>query len=121
MKLWRNVGRGTAARPRPLGHWLALRLRQPGGNRDAVGAWIEVRVGDRMLRREVTVGGGHASGQLGWLHFGLGSSSEALVRVQWPQGAWGPWVRVAANQFAYLERGTDGGADVAVPWQHPRP
>lgn len=121
VKLWRNVGRGTAARPRALGHWLALRLRQSRGNRDAVGAWVEVKIGDRTLRREVTVGGGHAGGQLGWLHFGLGSSREALVRVQWPQGAWGPWVRVAANQFAYLERGTDGGTDVAVPWQPPRP
>ncbi|MGH7908300.1 MAG: FG-GAP repeat domain-containing protein, partial [Thermodesulfobacteriota bacterium] len=67
VKVWRNVGRGTAGRPRAMGHWLALRLRQRGGNRDAVGAWIEVRAGERMLRRELTVGGGHAGGQLGWL------------------------------------------------------
>ena len=33
-------------------------------NHDAIGAWIAVRAGDREQEREVTVGGGHASGQL---------------------------------------------------------
>lgn len=122
VKLWRNVGRGTASRPRAMGNWLALRLlRQPGGNRDAVGAWIEVRAGDRTLRREVTVGGGHAGGQLGWLHFGLGGARDALVRVQWPGGEWGPWIRLPANGFVFLERGIEGRGDTAVPWRAPRP
>ena len=44
-------------------------------NRDAIGAWIEVRCGDgKVMRREITVGGGHASGELGWRHFGLGDA-----------------------------------------------
>ncbi len=30
-----------------MGHWLDLRLDQPGANRDAIGAWIEVQAGDR--------------------------------------------------------------------------
>ncbi|MGH2452698.1 MAG: FG-GAP repeat domain-containing protein, partial [bacterium] len=126
VKVWRNVGRGTAGRPRAMGHWLALRLRQRGGNRDAVGAWIEVRAGERMLRRELTVGGGHAGGQLGWLHFGLGAARQVEVRVQWlPQGGggleggWGPWLPVPPDRFFYLERGTDGGADRVVPWRAP--
>ncbi len=113
VKIWRNVGFGTADHPQAMGNWLALRLRQPGGNRDAVGAWIEVRAGSRTLRREVAIGGGHAGGQLGWIHFGLGPASDALVRVQWPDGAWGAWVRVPSNQFAYLDR----GARQAVLWR----
>ena len=44
--VWRNVGAGTASSPAPLGHWVALRLTQPGPNRDAIGAWVEVKVGD---------------------------------------------------------------------------
>ncbi len=121
VKLWRNVGWGSAARPRLSGNWLELRLRQSGGNRDAVGAWIEADIGGRTLRREITVGGGHAGGQLGWVHFGLGAARQARVRVQWPHGDWGPWLRLAANQFAYVERGNGQTSDRVVPWQPPHP
>jgi hypothetical protein len=120
VKLWRNVGRGTAARPRTMGHWLALRLRQGGGNRDGVGAWVEVRMGERVVRREVTVGGGHAGGQLSWLHFGLGAARTAEVRVQWPGASWGPWLEVSADQFVYLERGSEGRSERVAPWIPPR-
>jgi hypothetical protein len=113
VKIWRNVGSGTADHPKAMGNWLALRLRQPGGDRDVVGAWIEVRTGPRVQRRELTIGGGHAGGQLGWIHFGLGAARDAQVRVQWPDGQWGPWVHVPANQFAYVDR----GARQAVPWR----
>ncbi len=65
VKVWRNVGAGDAAKPSPMGHWLGVTLRQPGSNRDAIGSWIEVQVGDATLRRELTVGGGHIGGQLG--------------------------------------------------------
>ena len=72
--LWRNVGRGDADRPEPMGHWIDVRLQQPAPNVDAIGAWLDVRAGDRTTTREVTVGGGHVSGELGWLHSGLGSA-----------------------------------------------
>jgi hypothetical protein len=113
--LWRNVGSGDAAKPAPIGGWLALRVTQPGPNRDAIGAWLEVRVGETTMRRELTVGGGHIGGQLGWVHFGLGSATAADVRVQWPDGETGPWIHVAANEFALIDR----GASVAQPWQPP--
>jgi len=112
VKLYRNVGSGDATHPSPMGHWLALRLAQAGPNRDAIGAWIEVKVGDLTLPRELTVGGGHASGELGWLHFGLGPAEGAKVRVQWPDGETGPWVDVKANGFSVIER----GANQAEPW-----
>ena len=37
---------------------------------------IETRVGERVARREIVVGGGHAGGQLGWTHLGLGRRRE---------------------------------------------
>jgi hypothetical protein len=43
-RLWRNVGAGDAEQPEPTGHWLAVRIRQPAPNVDAIGAWVEVRV-----------------------------------------------------------------------------
>ena len=103
--LWRNVGAGDAAHPAPMGGWLAITLRQPGPNRDAIGSWIEVRVGDTTMRRELTVGGGHIGGQLGPTHFGLGPAGEAQVRVRWPDGEQGPWMPLKADQSVVIDRG----------------
>ena len=103
-QLWRNVGSGKAAAPAPVGRWLQLRLRQTGGNRDAVGAWVEVQTGERVQREELTVGGGHASGYLGWMHFGLGAAAQAKVRVQWPGSGWSDWMTANADGFYVLDR-----------------
>ena len=103
-QLWRNVGAGTADKPAPMGHWLQLRLRQPGGNRDAIGAWVELDLGGRIIRQELTIGGGHASGHLGFMHFGLGAATAVKLRVQWPQGEWSEWRSAAADGFYLFDR-----------------
>ncbi len=115
MRVWRNVGAGTADAPEPIGNWLAYRLHQDGGNRDAIGAIVETRVDDRVSRQEITVGGGHIGGQLGWQHVGLGASTEAQVRVTWPDGEIGPWMSVKANQFLDVAR----GSATPTPWTPP--
>jgi hypothetical protein len=83
--------------------WLQLKLQQEGGNRDAVGAWVEVRTGTPnnpvVQSQELTVGGGHASGHIGWMHFGLGSASRAEIRVRWPHSGWSDWQDVDANGY----------------------
>ena len=115
-QLWRNLGAGRAAQPTaeptaqpaaeptPMGHWLQLRLQQAGGNRDAIGAWVEVDLGGRVIRQELTIGGGHASGHLGWMHFGLGAASTVKLRVQWPHGEWSDWLSAAADGFYTVQR-----------------
>jgi hypothetical protein len=108
VELWRNVGAGTADQPAPMGNWLALRIADEGANRDAIGAWVEIEVGERVIRREVTVGGGHVGGQLGWLHFGLGDAARARVTVTWPDGEVDRPVEVEANGFVVLERSANG-------------
>jgi hypothetical protein len=105
VRVWRNVGSGSASQPLALGNWLEVRVSQSTPNVDAIGAWLETRVGDRVQRRELTVGGGHSGGQLGWVHFGLGAATGGEVRVVWPGGEIGPWLRVAANQFVEVKRG----------------
>jgi hypothetical protein len=105
-QLWRNLGAGSADKPLSMGHWLQLRLQQTGGNRDAVGAWVEVDLGGKTIREELTVGGGHASGQLGWMHFGLGEARDVKLRVQWPHGEWSAWMPVAADAFYAVNRET---------------
>jgi hypothetical protein len=94
-----------------MGHWLAVDIDQPVPNHDAVGAWVAVRAGALEREREVTVGGGHASGQLVPLHFGLRAAESAEVRVTWPDGEVGPWLPVEADQVVRVER----GAPAAVP------
>ncbi|HEV2005176.1 MAG TPA: VCBS repeat-containing protein, partial [Candidatus Limnocylindrales bacterium] len=37
VRIWRNVGAGTAAAPAVLGNWMALRLQQAAPNVDAIG------------------------------------------------------------------------------------
>ncbi len=103
-EVWRNVGSGTVQEPRPMGHWLAVGLEQEGDNRDAVGAWIEVKSKGRTQRLEVTIGGGHGSGQLGPHHFGLGQAKKVQVRVQWPDGERGPWQLVSADAQVLIRR-----------------
>lgn len=99
-QVWRNVTPGAGA-------WVQVRLVQPAPNVDAIGAWIELRAGDALQRREITSGGGHVSGSLGWWHFGLGAATGAEVRVRWPDGAEGPWQPVAAGGFYLLQRGAE--------------
>jgi hypothetical protein len=105
VSLFRNVGSGTAADPQPMGNWIAMRPEQTGPNRNAIGSWIQARFGDHTVERELTIGGGHASGELGWVHVGVGDADSAEVRVRWPDGEVGPWQEVAANRFVTIPRG----------------
>jgi hypothetical protein len=105
VQVWRNVGAGTAADPKPMGNWLALQLLLPGHNNHAIGAWVEVQIGEHVIGYEQTTGGGHGGDQLGWIHVGLGESSNADVRVTWPDGRITEWTGVKANSFVVLEIG----------------
>jgi hypothetical protein len=98
-QIWRNASTNA-------GNWIEVKLQQPSPNREAIGSWLEVRCGDgTILRRELTVGGGHAGGHYGWWHFGIGGERKADVRVVWPDGTVGEWQPVEANSFYILERG----------------
>ena len=97
-RLWRNDTPG-------IGHWIEIKAEDDGPNRNAIGGWIEVRCGDRVQRRELTIGGGHAGGALTWTHFGLGDAETAEVRVIWPDGQADDWQQAAGDSFYRLRRG----------------
>lgn len=96
-QLWRNTSTDA-------GHWIEVQISQPGVNRNGIGAWIEVKRDDTVMRREITSGGGHASGQAGWHHFGIGVADSVEIRVIWPDGQADGWAAVKANAFYDLDR-----------------
>jgi hypothetical protein len=85
---------------------VAVRVSQPAPNTGAVGAWVEIRTGKTTITREVTVGGGHASGESGWIHFGLGAAESAEVRVAFPGSSPGPWMPLTVDAFHDIARGS---------------
>jgi hypothetical protein len=97
-EVWRQTGS-------PTGNWVQVRLRQDGTNRDAIGSVIEIRRGEKVERHEIALGGGHVSGSVGWLHFGLGEADVAELRVIWPDGAPGEWLKLPAQSFQILRPG----------------
>ena len=107
-QVWRNVTEKPGAS-------LMLRLSQDGPNVNAIGAKVEVKAGDRVQRREITSGGGHVSGQSGWIHFGIGAAETAEVRVRWPGGDWGAPQPITAGSFAILSPN-----QAPATWQPPR-
>jgi enediyne biosynthesis protein E4 len=105
VRVWRNSGEAY--------RWLQVELRQNPPNRDAIGAWVEVRTSGVTVSSEVTIGGGHASGELGALHFGLGDADVAELRVIWPDGEQGAWMKVEADRVVRVDRDV---ATVSTVW-----
>ncbi|WP_390923135.1 CRTAC1 family protein [Parasedimentitalea psychrophila] len=83
-------------------NWLIVQLASPAPNTGSVGAHVELRIGDRVQTREITVGGGHASGQAGQIHFGLGQATAAEIRIIQPDQSASDWQQVTANQIVTL-------------------
>ena len=79
LELYRNVTTDT-------GSWIAVDLRQDGANTFAIGAVIAVEADGLSQSIQNTIGGGHAGGQLGPRHFGLGDANAATITVTWPDG-----------------------------------
>ncbi len=106
IELYENVSAVT-------GSWLKIELRQSAPNIAAVGAWIELASAQSDIQsRELTVGGGHASGALGPEHFGLGDVEEARIRIIWPGGETSDWRDVVANQSLRIWR--EEGASLRI-------
>ncbi|MCG6882462.1 MAG: CRTAC1 family protein [Silicimonas sp.] len=108
--LFRNAGTAVGNRTVPSGNWLAVEITQDGPNRDAIGATVSIKIGTRTLIRKQAVGGGHASGHLGFIHAGLGTAERADIRILWPDGEWSPSYRVFANNHVVIRRNASDAA-----------
>ena len=69
-------------------HWLRLKLVGGKSNRDAIGAWVRVRVDGRTLSQQVMPTKGYLSQSELVLTFGLGAAARVdSVEITWPGGA----------------------------------
>ncbi|MFG0317253.1 MAG: CRTAC1 family protein [Planctomycetota bacterium JB042] len=89
---------------RAPGRWLRVTLRQPTGNRHALGAKVTVTAGGRARRREVRGGGSYLSHSDLRLHFGLGDADRADVSVLWPDGSRSERADVPADTDVVFEK-----------------
>ncbi|MBT8410168.1 MAG: CRTAC1 family protein [Octadecabacter sp.] len=99
-ELYRNNTAGT-------GNWISVDLAQGGPNPSAIGARVFVDAGGQTQNQQRTIGGGHAGGQFGPLHFGLGDADSVTLRVVWPDGAEQEPIIFPANTRATVTRGND--------------
>jgi tetratricopeptide (TPR) repeat protein len=68
------------------GKFLALQLIGTTSAREAIGATVEVRHGDRTLTRQLVAGDGYQASNERQLIFGVGAADVVDVMVRWPSG-----------------------------------
>jgi hypothetical protein len=89
------------------GHWLAVRAVDPRFHREALGALVEVRAGDRRWRRPVLAAQSYLSAMPTLVHFGLGPNRHVdAVVVDWPDGLREAFPGGAADRLVELRRGS---------------
>lgn len=107
VNLFLNEGSKTKWGHRPMGNWVKIELNNGDVNRHAIGAKISVKTGNLTQSKTIQIGGGHASGRLGFSHFGLGVAERATIRIQWPNGDWSHPYKVFANNHVVIKRDDD--------------
>lgn len=98
-RLWRNEEGNTHP-------WLRIRLQQQGGNRDAVGARIQISTAGITQMRELAAGNNFLSSNPIEAHFGFGAAiGRSMIRVRWPDGVNEQFAACPLNQRIVLRRG----------------
>jgi hypothetical protein len=88
------------------GHFLTLRLEGTTSNRDAVGARVTVRCGERARVAQRVGGGSFQSASDPRLHFGLGSATSVdTIEVRWPSGRVDRYLELRADGGYHLREG----------------
>jgi hypothetical protein len=90
------------------GHWIAFKLvgaGRKGGNRDGIGARVELRAGGRRQVDEVRSGASYLSQSDMRLHFGLGAATLVdQVEIRWPGGGIQRLEKLPADQVVLVQQ-----------------
>jgi len=68
------------------GNFLAVQLIGTISAREAIGATVDVRIGDRTLSRQLVAGDGYQAANERQLIFGVGAADVVDLLVRWPSG-----------------------------------
>jgi len=91
---------------RERNNWLEVRLVGTKSNRSAIGARVQVKSFPHLQTQEVTSQSSYYSHNDLRLHFGLGSSSQAVqVEIRWPNGQTETVKDIAVNQIVSIKEG----------------
>ncbi|MFT4605147.1 MAG: hypothetical protein ACI9W4_001886 [Rhodothermales bacterium] len=113
-----RVLKGTTQEP---GNWLRIELEGVQANRDAIGARIEVYIGDQVLTRYVSGGDSYCSQSEPAMLLGLGDATQVdQIVVRWGGGASEFFGAQSAGNYR-LTQGSGTAAGVAIaPSEIPR-
>jgi hypothetical protein len=123
LRLLDNV-RAEGGRPN---HYLVVQPRMAGPNRQAIGAIVRARAGDRTMMRLITAGTSYLGQEPAEAFFGLGETAVVdEVTVEWPDGSVSRRTGVTADQVLTLRRFTgpcprEEAAGDSDPLRRPRP
>ena len=96
-------------------NWVSIRLEGTNSNRDAIGARLELEIGDRTLTRIVNPYGSFQSQSTSAVHFGLGDAEYVdKLTVYWPSIRTFEYKDLQANRF-YTIRERSGVAGIREP------
>ena len=89
-------------------HWIKFWLEGSISNRDAIGATIEVWVGENAQSRMLFAGENYLGQNSHWEHFGLGETASVdSVVVNWPIGLPSVYTGLEVGQHWLLVQGED--------------
>jgi hypothetical protein len=99
-RLYRNVAPHR-------GHWLLVRALDPALRRDAYGAEVRVRAGERHWVRLINPAGSYLCSSDARAHFGLGAAARVdAIEVTWPDGSTEVFAGGPADRSLVLRKGT---------------
>ncbi len=97
----------------PRGNFVILWLEGKTSNRNAIGARVTARIGDKLLQREVMGAQSYLSVSDFRLHFGLGSAEKIdELTISWPGSQPQIITDVVAGKFYHIRQGENPAAFV---------